>query len=204
MKRFLPLRLFVPILFLLPALSFSQEKKVVIRIVQDQAAVLSDFETNLLLKKKPFRIQVLLENVKGVYVFASIEDSVYRFSATDTIQDFIYLPMLELKEDRFNTEKELNISETGWSNWFYDPKGDHPFNAKVIQLDNNRIVCTKFVKQLFDVSEGKQIRVKDVKGTLYLFFVAVEEYDSSGKPLKELMRRKVKIDWDSADDDDDD
>jgi hypothetical protein len=176
----------------------------VIRIVQDQAAVLTDFETNLLLKKKPFRIQVLLENVKGVYVFASIEDSVYRFSATDSIQDFIYLPMLELKEDRYNTEKELNISETGWSNWFYDPSGDHPFNSKVIRLDNNRIVCTKYVKQLFDVSEGKQIRIKDVRGTLYLFFVAVDEYDSAGKPLKELMRRKVKIAWDSADDDDDD
>ncbi len=180
---------------LLPSLAFSQEKNVVIRIVQDYSTILSDFESNLLLKKKPFRIQVLLENAKGVYVFASLRDSVYRFTATDSIQDFVYLQMLELREDRFNTEKELNISETGWSNWYYDPVGDHPFNAKVYKLDQNKIVCTKYVKQFLDVANGNQIRVKDVKDVLYLFFVAIEEYDSQGKPLKELMRRKVKIDW---------
>lgn len=202
MKRFLRLRIIVLLLVLAPSLLFSQEKNVVIRIVQDHATVLSDFETHLLLQRKPFRIQVLLENVKGVYVFASIQDSVYRFTATDTIQDFIYLPMLELKEDRYNTEKELNISQTGWSHWFYDPSGDHPFNAKVYKLDGNRVVATKYVKQLFDVSNGRQIRVKEVTGTLYLFFVAVDEYDSSGKPLKELLRRKAKIEWTAETDDD--
>lgn len=201
MKTFTAHRRLLLTCFLWPALCFSQEKNVVIRIVQDQATVLSDFETNLLLKKKPFRVQVLLENIKGVYVFASLRDSVYRFTATEPIQDFVYLPMLELREDRFNTEKELNISETGWSNWYYDPKGEHPFNAKVYLLDNNRIVCTKYVKQLFDVGEGKQIRIKDVNDILYLFFVAVEEYDANGKPLKELMRKKVKIDWTNDDDD---
>jgi hypothetical protein len=201
MRQFLPIPILLLFLFSTASVAHSQEKNVVIRIVQDQSTILSDFETHLLLQKKPFRIQVLLENIKGVYVFASIRDSVYRFTATDTIQDFIYLPMLELREDRYNTEKELNISQAGWSNWYYDPEGDHPFNAKVYKLDNNRTVCTKYVKQLFDVSEGRQIRIKDVTGTLYLFFVAVEEYDSNGKPAKELIRKKAKIEWIAGDDD---
>lgn len=201
MRSFSTFRFLLFSFILIPGISFSQEKKVVIRIIQDQATILGDFETNLLLKKKSFRIQVLLDNVKGVYVFASLGDSVYRFTDKDSIQDFKYLPILELKEDRYNTEKELNISETGWSNWYYDPKGEHPFNAKVYQMDENSFICTKFVKQLFDVNNAKQVRLKDVKGTLYMFFVAVDEYDASGKPLKELLRRKVKIDW--VDDDDD-
>ena len=201
MLSFYTLRRLLFLLLLVPVLSQAQEKKVVIRIVQDESDVLSDFETNLLLRKKPFRIQVLLENAKGVYVFAGLKDSVYHFGATDPIKDFVYLPILELKEDRFNTEKELNISEEGWSNWYYDPKGDHPFNAKVYPLGVNSFVCTKFVKQFFDVSNARQIRIKDVHDTLYLFFVAVDEYDASGKPLKELMRRKVKIEWQNDDDD---
>jgi hypothetical protein len=190
MHRFFLLLLFVPVM------SYAQKKTVVVRIVQDESTALYDFETNLQLKKKAFKIQVLLENVQGVYVFASLKDSVYRFSETDPIRDFVYLPMLELKEDEFNVEKELNISETGWSNWFYSPDAEwHPFNKKIVRLDSNRFVCTKMIKQLYDIGENKQIRMKDINDTLYLFFVAVSEYDSSGKPLKELMRKKVKITW---------
>src|ERR1700686_4581282 len=92
-------------MMLVPALAFGQKKSVDILIVQDRSTMLYDFETNLLLKRKGFKIQVLLENVEGVYVFASVKDSVYRFSEKDTIYDFVYLPMLQLKEDPFNNEK---------------------------------------------------------------------------------------------------
>lgn len=183
-------------MMLVPALSFGQKKSVGIRIVQDQSTMLYDFETNLLLKKKGFKIQVLLENVEGVYVFASIKDSVYRFSEKDTIYDFVYLPMLKLKEDPFNNEKELNISETGWSYWFYDPKVEsHPFSRKITHLDGDRIVCTKNIKILYNINDMEQVRMDDVKEPLYLFFVAVAEYDDKGKPVKELIRKKVKIEW---------
>ena len=184
------------ILLLSPALCFSQKKDVVIRIMQDRSVFLTDFETNVVLKKKGFKIQVLLQNMDGVFVFASIRDSVYRFSEKDTIYDFIYLPMLQLKEDPYNIEKELNISETGWSKWFYDPKAEwYTFSKKTIELNDKRIVCTKVIKQLYDVGERKQIKMENVDGPLYLFFVAVAEYDSSGKPTKELLRKKVKIEW---------
>jgi hypothetical protein len=207
MKSIIRFRLFLAVFIMVPLFAPAQDQKsVMIRIVQDRSSVLHDFETHLLLKKKKFSIQVLLQNIRGVYVFASVLDSVYRFSATDSIRDFIYLPMLELKEDRYNTEKALNISETGWSNWFYEAGKEHPFYFKVHDLDDNRIIATKFVKYLYNVGEGKQVRVKDVKGPLYLFFIAVEEYDKDGKPMKELLRRKVKIEWinDDYDDDDDD
>jgi hypothetical protein len=175
----------------------AQEKQVRIRVVQDEASMLSDFQTNLLLERKAFKFQILLKNVEGVYVFASISDSVYRFTETSVIQDFAYLKLLELRdEDVYNTNKELNISETGWSYWFYKPEPElHAYNRKITRLDSGRIVATKQIKQLYNVTEGKIVKLRDIKTPLYLFFVAVAEYDADGKPSKELLRYKIKIDW---------
>lgn len=179
----------------------AQNQDVLIRVIQNESSMLTDFQTNLLLERKPFKFQIMLKNVEGVYVFASVGDSVYRFSETSKIQDFAYLKLLELRdEDVYNTNKELNISETGWSYWFYKPEpAQHAFNRKIAKLDTNRIICTKAIRQLYDVAESKVIRLKEIGKPLYLFFVAVAEYDSDGKPVRELMRRKIKIEWTDED-----
>ena len=91
----------------------AQDKRVAIRISQDDGVSLTEFDNTIKLKKKLFKIQVLLKGVEGVYVFASIRDSVYRFTENGPIQDFIYLPLLKLRDDEFNRQRELNISETG-------------------------------------------------------------------------------------------
>ena len=139
------------LLLIFPITVFAQKKDVVIRIIQDESFLLGDFQSNITLKRKGFKFQIMLENVEGVYVFASIKDSVYRFTENSPIQDFSYLKLLELRDDdQFNTNKELNISETGWSYWFYrDSAQWHPFNRKIVGLGNNRNVCSKVIKQLF-------------------------------------------------------
>ncbi len=183
-------------LFALPGFLFAQEKEVSIRISQDESVKLSEFNTNVLLERKPFKILVMLQNVQGVYVFASIRDSIYRFTENSPIRDFPYLPLLQLREDEFNENKEMNISETGWSYWFYDTTYEwHPFNRKLTRIDKDRIIGTKNIRQFFDVNEGKVIKIREINTPLYLFFVAVDEYDKDGKPLKELVRRKVKVEW---------
>lgn len=175
----------------------SQEKQVMIRVIQEESSVLSDFQTNIILERKSFKFQIMLKGVEGLYVFASIRDSVYRFTETSEIRDFAYLNLLELRdEDVYNTNRELNISEAGWSYWFYKPEpAEHAFNRKVVKFDSSRIICTKAIKQLNNLAESRVLKLRDVKTPLYLFFVAVAEYDSNGRPAKELMRRKVRIDW---------
>ena len=98
---------------MIPVISFSQEKEVFIRVIQDQDVYkLADFQTNITLKKKPFKFQLLLNQVEGVYVFASIKDSVYRFTENSPIRDFSYLRLLELREaDKFNINRELIVNE---------------------------------------------------------------------------------------------
>lgn len=191
----------IALLILTPLICFSQVKDVAIRIVQDESYAAGEFQTNLTLKKKAFNLKILLDSVDGVYVFASVRDSVYRFTETSPIRDFPYLKLLELREeDKYNSNKELILSETGWSYWFYSDSAEyHSFNRTIYKLDRGRFVCTKNIKQLYDVAERKVIKLRHINTPLYLFFVAVKEYDEAGKPLIELMRRKIKIDWQDDD-----
>ena len=187
---------FVFLFGIIPGVSLAQEQKVSIRIGQDDPVTLTEFYSVLKLEKKAFKFQVMLQNVEGVYVFASIRDSVYRYTETGPIRDFIYLPLLKLNEDEFNRFKSLNISETGWSYWHYSPTTEsHPFSKKVYPLDSVSFVCTKQVKEFYDVADNFTIKIRDIDKPLYLFFIAVADYDDTGRPLKELMRRKVKIEW---------
>ncbi|OSZ77546.1 hypothetical protein CAP36_14300 [Chitinophagaceae bacterium IBVUCB2] len=196
------LKKFVFLALLIPALAHSQDKNVIIRVVQDnESSRLDNFETNLLLKRSSFKFQILLNNVEGVYVFASVRDSVYRFTENSPIRDFEYLNLLELRDgDKNNTNRELNLSETGWSYWFYKDSADwHSFNRKSVGLGEIGIVCTKAIRQFYDVPNNKVLKMRNMETPLYLYFVAVKEFDKDGKPLTELMRRKVRIEWTDED-----
>lgn len=196
MVRNLLLQLFF--FFMLPLLASGQKKEVTIRIVQDESTLLDRYETSVVLKKKSFKIQVLLDHVGGIYAFASFNDSICcRLSELDSIPDFGSLPDRTMAESDFNKEKELLVNDNNsCAYWYYDNdiswKG---FNKKIYKLDNDRVVAIKSVKQLYYVSREKEIKLKDVHQPLYLFFVAVNEFDPAGRPLRELVRKKVRIDW---------
>ena len=198
MKILNQLKKIFSLFLLIPAISFSQEKDVSIRIIQDDVATrLNEFQTSVTLKRKAFKFQLLLNEVEGVYVFASIKDSVYRFTETSRIDDFAYLQLLELREgDKSNINRELNISETGWSYWFYKKEAEwHSFNRATVGMGDKGIVCTKAIKQLYHTEAEEVVKLKSLTTPLYLFFIAVKDFDTNGKPSTELMRRKVKIEW---------
>lgn len=198
MKNLLPYC--ICILLLQPLFVYSQYKNITIRIGQDKSIALREYESQATLSPKSFKIQVLFENVAGVYCYASFSDSIYKLGEQDPIPGFANLPNMTMAEEKFNDEKELLISKNGWSYWFYDPAIDwHRFNRKIILLDNGRLVATKSIKQLYIIDEKKELKLKDNTTPLYLFFVAVSETDTDGKPAKELLRRKIKIDWTNDD-----
>jgi hypothetical protein len=184
--------------FLLPLLTTAQQKKVTIRIVQDEPFVLDKYDSHITLQKKPFKIQVLLENIAGVYAFASFTDSLCcRVSELDSITGFAELPERTMKDVDYNKEKELLVNDdNSCAYWFYDRELTYKgFNKKVYELDSSRVVAVKSIKQIFYVPDQKEIKLKDLNSPLYLFFLAVSDFDANGHPIKELMRRKLKIDW---------
>lgn len=191
------------LLLLAPQMGWSQNKHVSIRISQDDAVILDKYENDIVLEKKSFKIQVLLDNVSGVYVFAAFSDSICcRLSELDTIAGLGDLPDRTMREAEFNKEKELLVNDdNSCAYWYYSKETPwHGFNKKIILLDSGRIVAVKTVKQLYDVPSQREIKLKEMKAPLYLLFVAVSEFDPSGKPIRELMRRKVRINWVEDDD----
>ncbi len=179
----------------------AQKKQVSIRIVQDESFVLDKYQTDITLKKKAFRIQVLLAGVEGVYTFAGFTDSICcKLGEYDTIPNLALFPEITMAEVGHNKEKELLVGDSDCSYWYYDPaETDHRFNKKVILLDSNRYVGVKSIKRVYHVPTGKETKIKDLHTPLYLFFVAIDENDAEGRPTKELMRRKVRINWNDED-----
>ena len=175
----------------------AQGKEVIVRISQDESYVLDKYYTEITLEKKSFRIQVLLNGVDGIYSFAGFSDSICcRVEEMDTIHYLHTFPEITMAEPNFNKDKELLVGEKDCSYWYFDPElNTHRFNKKVVKLDSSRYVGIKTVKQVYYVPKRKEIKIKDLKTPLYLFFVAVDETDNEGRPIKELMRRKLKINW---------
>lgn len=187
-------------LLVIPHFVSAQNRQISIRIGQDRSVVLDAYESQVTFSKKGFKIQVLLDSVAGVYCYASFSDSIYKLAESDPIPGFADLPGMAMAEEKFNDKKELMISKAGWSYWFYDPAINwHRFNKKIVLLDGGRLVATKSIKQLYMVDTKKDIKLKDNNSPLYLFFVAIAETDAAGKPVKELVRRKIKIDWTNDD-----
>lgn len=185
-------------LLLVPVFSYAQKKQVFIRISQDESVLLDNYESNIVLEKKTFKIQVFLDNVAGVYVFAAFSDSICcRLSELDSIAGFMELPDRTMKEPEFNKDKELLVNDdNSCAYWYYDKETAwRGFNKKVVLLDSGRLVAIKTVKQLFYVPDQQEVRLKDINRPLYLLFVAVSEFDVAGRPAKELMRKKVRIEW---------
>ena len=185
-----------------PAVILAQQKDISIRVAQDdQSYQLSEFETRLVLKREGFKIQVLLSSIEGVYVFASFEDSVYRTGQTEAVPGFSNLPNMAMAEEEYNKNKEMIISDAGWSYWFYDSGLSwHRFNKKLIFLDSGKAVGIKSIKQFYLLDEKQEVKVKAIDKPLYLFFVAVAETNEKGIPVREFMRRKLKIEWKTNDD----
>ncbi len=185
------------LLLYIPCIGFAQKKDVTIRIVQEETVVTTGTDQgSIILEKKSFKIQVLLQNTKGVYAFASMNDSLYKLADTAPVPGFASLPEMTMAEAEYNKEKELIINNEGWTYWFYDPELTwHRFNKKITQLDSGRVVGSKSIKQLYFLPGRHTLKLKENNEPLYLFFVAVDEEDGSGKPLKELLRRKIKIEW---------
>jgi len=105
--------------------SFAQtrDKNVTIRILQDENVYTPDEKQgSITLQKKTFKIQVLLQNIEGIYAFASFRDSLYNLPDNKPVPGFDLMPVMTMAEEEFNKEKELILDDEGWAYWFFKPE----------------------------------------------------------------------------------
>lgn len=190
------LKITLVILFVFPLLVFchAQKNTFQVSIIQNDVVLQPGFVNDVVLSKAPFKIQVKLNKLEGVYLFAAFKDSIYKLNNTDSIPGFPDIPAMSMAENSFNPNQELLINDEGWAYWFYDPKLDwHRFDKDVL-VEGDNVTGTKSVKQFYDVASGKEMPISEVKGPLYLFFMAAVE-DKSNNLTKELQRYKIRINW---------
>jgi hypothetical protein len=180
----------------------AQQQTVSIRFVQDETAQqLSGYDNRLVLQRKAFKIQVLLSGVKGIYVHASLNDLFYLKKEDEPLLEVQNLSSLIMPEEPLNKNKEMLISDIGWSYWFYDAGGEtYPFNKKLVILDSNKVVGIKSVKQFYFPEKKTEVKVKDISQPLYLFFFIPGATKTTGNTVRDFVKWKVKIDWVKSDD----
>ena len=188
-------RIILPLFFLLhfAGASFAQNGSFEVKIIQD--TVMDPGANNeLLLKKAPFKIEVRLNKLEGVYLYAAFKDSIYKITADEKIPGFADIPAMSMAEESFNPDQELITSDDGWAYWFYSKEENwHRFDKK-IEVNGDVIIGRKSVKQFYIPALEKSMKVEDVNAPLYLFFFSASEA-KRGELANELQRYKIKITW---------
>src|ERR1700749_3380800 len=96
----------------------AQTAQVGIKIIQDGKTYLPG-KNEIQLQRKPFVIEVTLQNTPGVFVKADFTDSMYRLKDNEPVPDLQKLFSETMTEENNNKHKERAISTEGWSNWSY-------------------------------------------------------------------------------------
>lgn len=88
---------------------------------------------------------------------------------------------LAMAEGLFNTDKELIISDSEPSFWFYDDPFMHRFDWVAFNETESTltIVCHRSIQQFYIKETKETIRVENYKGTLYVLF-----YPTNQKPIR--------------------
>jgi hypothetical protein len=176
-------------------LSKAQNENFEVKIIQDSVVIKSDKKNEIWLQKKPFKIQIELVNVEGIYLYASFNSNII-FMSKDKydIPDFKNIPSKSMAEEAFNANQELIISKDGWAYWFYNAKENwHRMDKEVIVTDKSTTI-TKSIKQFFMYDSEDIVEMDKIYKPLYLFFLAAKG-NTDLELSQELKRIKMYINW---------
>jgi hypothetical protein len=174
--------------------SFAQQTKFALRILQNGNAI-SPVNGDVQLKREPFIIEMTLDNIDGVYVYADFTDAVYKLNEKDRIPDLQEVPYKVMAEENFNPSKQLFINNDSWSFWNYDKAQNiHRFDREIKTNNEHSITVTKTIQQFFVPASQKTIKVSEATQPLYLFFLVTNPFQKAAT-VREMARQKIKINW---------
>jgi hypothetical protein len=172
----------------------AQNENFEIKIIQDSIVHKADANNNISIQKKPFKIQIELKGIEGVYLFASFNDSIYKIKNDKAIPGFKDIPSSTMAEESFNPNQELMMSPDGWVYWFYKATDNWHRMDKEVLVTKNVVTISKTVKQFYFTTTEDEVLVEKNKKPLYLFFFSAKGNENS-ELTNELQRFKLKISW---------
>lgn len=183
-------------LFALIASTAFSQTKVSLKILQNGAPV-TPVNGEYELKKAPFSVEFTFDvnNVDGVFVFADFTDAVYKTGDKASLPDLQDIPYKIVKEENFNTNKQLAINTDNWSFWFYNKeKNEYRFDRDIKTVDANTVTATRTVEQVYFPVKEKALKMAEVTEPLYLFFLVTNPYNQRGV-VRELYRQRMKLNF---------
>jgi hypothetical protein len=181
---------------LIASAAFSQQVKVTFKIIQNGAPV-NPVNGEYELKKAPFAVEFTFDvnAVDGVFVNADFTDAVYKTGDKTPLPDLQDIPYKVVKEENFNTNKQIAISSDSWSFWFYN-KGtnEYRFDRAIKTVDANTITVTRTVEQVYFPVKEKTLKMAEVAEPLYLFLLVTNPYNQRGV-VREFYRQKMKLNF---------
>jgi hypothetical protein len=126
--------------------AFSQAK-VSFKIIQNGAAV-NPVNGEYQLKKAPFSVEFTFDvnMYDGVFVNADFTDAVYKIGDKASLPDLQDIPYKIVKEENFNTNKQISINSDNWAFWFYNKSSnEYRFDRDIKTVDANTVTATRTV-----------------------------------------------------------
>ena len=181
---------------LVASTAFSQQVKVTFKIIQNGAPV-NPVNGEYELKKAPFAVEFTFDvnAVDGVFVNADFTDAVYKTGDKAPLPDLQDIPYKVVKEENFNTNKQIAISSDSWSFWFYN-KGtnEYRFDRDIKTVDANTVTATRTVEQIYFPVKEKTLKMAEIAEPLYLFLLVTNPYNQRGV-VREFYRQKMKLNF---------
>lgn len=183
-------------LFALVASTALSQTKVGLKVLQNGAPI-TPVNGEYELKKAPFSVEFTFDvnSVDGVFVFADFTDGIYKTGDKASLPDLQDIPYKIVKEDNFNTNKQIAINTDNWSFWFYNKeKNEYRFDRDIKTVDANTVTATRTVEQVYFPVKEKTLKMAEVTEPLYLFFLVTNPYNQRGV-VRELYRQRMKLNF---------
>ncbi|WP_207512676.1 hypothetical protein [Longitalea luteola] len=184
------------LLFALVASTAFSQAKVSLKIIQNGAAV-NPVNGEYELKKAPFAVEFTFDvnAYDGVFVNADFTDAVYKTADKAALPDLQDIPYKIVKEENFNTNKQIAVAADNWSFWYYNKStNEYRFDRDIKTVDANTVTATRTIEQVYFPVKEKTLKVAELTEPLYLFFLVTNPYNQRGV-VRELYRQKMKLNF---------
>jgi hypothetical protein len=180
---------------LVASTAFSQAK-VSFKILQNGAPV-NPVNGEYDLKKAPFAVEFTFDvnSYDGVFVYADFTDAVYKIGDKASLPDLQDIPYKIVKEENFNTNKQIAINSDSWAFWFYNKAtNEYRFDRDIKTVDANTVTATRTIDQVYFPVKEKTLKMTEVTEPLYLFLLVTNPYNQRGV-VRELYRQRMKLNF---------
>ncbi len=163
--------------------------------IEQDGEVRGSGNSEIVLKKKPFSINVSFVEAKRIFVNASFTDESYAPSKDGSpLSEIPGFTGTGIAEELFNKNEVLFISRDSPNYWYYNSKSDHRFNS--VKEESSVLICTRRISAVYDIDgEKRDIEIENMaEKRIFLVFMNLE-WNKDYSEKNEKKRIYVKINF---------